>query len=498
MTNGAKLVRIGAALAIVCALAEGSSQASVARPSCALGKLSAHDAQVVQTVLTQRRAGFQRSLVGVSPSSASAAGEAFVTDLAAWLYGYPIVLVRRTILTFPRNQMVAIAGLVDPTVQTVVAPNHDTLYSVGQIDLSAGPIVIQTPPTAGRYSVVQLTDAVTDVAAYVGDGAAARTGETAVLVAPGWRGTLPPGLVVVRPATSLLWLLGRTLVSGPSDTAAAVALLSRYSLTPLGAFLAGTRDGAYVLPAFPAGRTPVSVPGGATFFDELGRDLAADPPPASDGCAIAAFAGVGIGAGRSPSTTLTGLASRALSAAAAAGHAVLDQLVAALRRAPSRVTNGWSTTTSDTGRFGTHYLDRALVAAIGLGANTTDRALYLSANRDSARRPLTGGHVYRLTFRPGRLPPVSAFWSLTLYDSRILLYANPLDRYSIGDRTAGLRRDAAGGLTIVVSHAPPGAGERANWLPAPAGRFELYLRLYEPTQAARSRRWKPPSIVCIS
>jgi hypothetical protein len=393
--------------------------------------------------------------------------------------------------------MVSIARLADTNTQSIVAPNHDTLYSVAQIDLSAGPIVIRTPPTARRYSVIQLTDAFTNAAAYIGDGSAARTGEAAAIVPPGWRGALPAGLRVVRPETKLLWLLGRTLATNTADQAAAVRLLSQYSVTPLAKYIAGTRNPPLILADFPTGRKPVTVPADVSFFDELASDLGADPAPARDACAIRAFNEVGIGAGKIPSARPARLDREALAAAAEAGRRVLSRLVDIFRQERARIVNGWSITPPDVARFGTDYLGRAVVAAIGLGANTADKALYPTTTRDLARRQLTGAHVYRLHFQRGQLPPVFQFWSLTLYDQRILFYPNPLNRYAIGDRTAGLKRDAGGGLTIIVSHRDPGAAERSNWLPAPVGQFSLYLRLYEPKRAASTNAWKPPSVVRI-
>jgi hypothetical protein len=474
----------------------GTAEADSTPAACTLGQISAHDARVLHTALSAARTRFEHSLTGVSAARAKAAGAAYTTDLAAWLYGFPTVIVRRTILTFPRNEMVSIAKLADTTTQTVVAPNHDTLYSVGQIDLSAGPVVITTPPTGGRYSVLQVTDGFTNVAAYIGDGAAARTGAKVVLVPRGWHGSLPAGLRVVRPATNLLWLLGRTLATGTADTTAAAGLLAKYSVTTLNGYLAHTPGRPLILKEFPV-RQPVTVPADATFFDLLGADLASDPAPGRDACAIRAFAKVGIGAGQAPSKTLTGLSAMALDAAARDGRGVLNGLVEILRHEPARTTNGWSTTPTDTARFGTAYLDRAFVAAIGLGANTLEKAIYLPTDRDSARRPLKGSHVYVVHFKPGELPPVDQFWSLTLYDQRILFYPNSLGRYAIGDRTRGLKHDVGGGLTIIVSHNPPAASRRSNWLPAPAGSFSLYLRLYEPKAAARHQIWKPPAVTRV-
>jgi hypothetical protein len=485
-------------LAFACAAAPGAAKqvqtAGLTTARCELGSLSPTDAKLEARLLTAASTRFENSLTRVTRRERAAAGSAFLTDLAAYIYGYPIVIVRRTILNFPRNQMVSIAKLADTSTVTVVAPNHDTLYSVGQIDLSDGPVVIHTPPTGGRYSVIQLLDAFTDVPAYLGAGAAARNGETAAIIPPGWQGQLPPGVEAIHVATKLVWLLGRTLVDSVADTPAATQLLSQYSVTPLAAYLGGTRTAPLILPDFPH-RTPVEVPTGTAFFDELSADLAADPPPARDQCALRAFAAAGIGPGQTPSTDLAGIDAKALGAAAAAGHGALDQLVAGAEHEPSHSNNGWATTPPDTGKFATAYVDRAVVAVIGLGANTNSTALYLREDRDSADRPLTGRHVYVVHFKRGQLPPVRAFWSITLYDQRLLFYGNPLGRYSLGDRSRGLRYDHNGGLTIYVSHRPPAKGKLSNWLPAPAGPFSLYLRLYEPKPAVARGHWLAPPVV---
>jgi hypothetical protein len=107
---------------------------------------------------------------------------------------------------------------------------------------------------------------------------------------------------------------------------------------------------------------------------------------------------------------------------------------------------------------------------------------------------LSGAHRYVITFKKGQLPPVRAFWSLTMYDDTLALSANRIDRYALGDRTKGLRYGKDGSLTIYVQHAPPRGRKTSNWLPAPAGRFVLYLRLYEPKPAAAQDRWMPPAI----
>ena len=232
---------------------------------------------------------------------------------------------------------------------------------------------------------------------------------------PGWQGTLPDGVRRLDTPTTLVWLLGRTLIDGQSDLPAARQVLFGYAITPLAQWVAGAR-------LVTAASTAV------------GRDS-------------------------------------------------------------QRRHNGWSMLAGDTGRFGADYASRAVTAAVGLAANTADQAVYPNTDTDSDGRLLDGRHDYELTFAPGRLPPVKAFWSLTLYGADRHFAPNPLNRFALGDRTKGLRYGRGRSLRLFVSHRPPTGRDRANWLPAPRGRFLLYLRLYEPKPAATDGRWLPPSVV---
>jgi hypothetical protein len=376
----------------------------------------------------------------------------------------------------------------------VVAPNHDTLYSVSQVDLSSGPMMIDAPATAGRYSVLQLLDAYTNVAGYVGSGSERDHAATVAVVPPGWQGSLPAGVRVIHSPTKLLWLLGRTLIDDAADLPAAKAVMAGYKLTPLAAWLAGTRKSELVLDAFPANRPHPVLPTGLAFFDAVGADLAADPPPSSDRCATAVFASAGIGAGKAPSTSTDALAKRALVAAAADGAKLVGKASTAMQQADRHTHNGWAFGSSDIGRFGTDYAMRALVAKIGLGANVPSEALYPNTAWDNHARQLSGTHDYVVTFRAGQLPPVRAFWSLTMYGADRFLVPNSIDRYTIGDRTTGLRYGRGHSLTIYISHDPPRKALRSNWLPAPAGHFQMSLRLYEPKPAAFDGRWRPPTV----
>ena len=405
--------------------------------------------------------------------------------MAAYVYGLAPVTLAATIQRFPRNTLVAIGKLADATERTVVAPNADTLYMVSRIELGDGPLVLDAPDPGERYATQQLLDAYTNDFAYIGE----RKGSWAI-VPPGYTGDAPAGVTRVEAPTKLVWLIGRIEASGSAgDVAAAARLAGEHALTPLADWLAGTRTQATVIPDFPKDRAETFVPGGLAFFDALSQRLADTPPPPRDACALRAFKTMGIAPGAHPSADIEDPGVRAALAAARRAGAQLVQSVAA--DTPRR--RGWLVGGPWIGRFGTRYLARAVITRVGLGANDTTQALYPIATTDSAGRPLDGARRYRVRFAPGQLPPVRAFWSLTAYDGHGFLADNAIHRFAIGDRTAGLRRDRDGGLTILVQHDRP-AGGTSNWLPAPSGRLRLMLRLYLPTPRAARGDWPPPVV----
>ena len=476
--------------------AAGAAPAVPSVASCALGVLDTSTRTAIPAALAREEARFAAALRGLSRAQRREAGRALGTAVAAYVYGVAPVALRATVQRFPRNGVVGIAQLAGPGTRAVVAPNHDTAYSVGRLDLTDGPLVVDLPDARRRYAVLALLDAFTNDFAYLDARAAAGGARSVVITPPGWRGTLPAGMRRVASPTRLIWLLGRTLVDGPDDMPGARRVMAAHALTPLAAWVRGERTPALILDAFPGDtRAALQLPRGLAFADALGAALGADPPPARDACALRAFATVGIGPGRTPSREVTGAVRRAALAAAPAVGARLARLGIELEERESRRRNrGWLVPGDELGRYGRSYLTRAGVAHEGLGANTRREADYPRATLDVDGRPLTGAHRYVLRFAPGELPPVRAFWSLTLYDRRSFLVENPIDRYAIGDRTRGLRRGADGSLTLYVQRSAPGGARRANWLPAPAGRFRLTMRLYEPKAAALSGRWKPPAI----
>ena len=211
-----------AALALMAALPASASAASPSVARCALGT-SAADLK-----------GFEarQILRGERNLSGRAARRAYAAGVAAYVYGLAPLSVRGTVARFPRNSIVSIGELVTPDVRTVVSPNVDTTYTVGQIDLSDGPLVVDVPDTKGRYYVLQFMDAYSNTFSYIGRRTTGTKAGSYVLVPPGYSGALPAGAKAIRSPTNLVWLIGRTLVSGQADLPAVTELMRGYTLTP--------------------------------------------------------------------------------------------------------------------------------------------------------------------------------------------------------------------------------------------------------------------------
>jgi hypothetical protein len=446
---------------------ERAPQPSV--PACALGT-SAADLRgfyAAELERAERRFGGGR-----------AARRAFSAGVAAYVYGRAPVAVHETIKGFPANQLISIAALANPSTRAVVLPNNDTTYTTGRLDLSGGPVVLDVPDTAGRYYVVQLLDAYSNTFAYVGRRATGTRAGAFAISPPGFRGALPSGIRRIESPTGRVWALGRTLVGGAADLPAVTELMRGYRVTGLAAWTAGMRQAPAVLPIFPP-LPPTPLPAGTEFFETLRQILRSDPPPARDACALRAFARVGPGIAQ---------------VAVREGERLVRRAEQRANRYSARRNNGWLIPGPYVGNYGRNYLGRAVIAAGALGANTRPETVYPLATSDSRGRPLSGAHRYVIRFPRGQLPPARAFWSLTMYGRDRYLVENEARRYSIGDRTPGLRRGDDGSLRIVIQHRRPAGDAASNWLPAPPGRFRVALRLYEPRRAVLSGAWRPPPI----
>jgi hypothetical protein len=489
----------------------GAAPASAPLASCAFGTDVPGLKGFLAPAVGQAADRYAAGLHGTDGQTRARARQVFAAAAAAYVYGLAQVSVRGTVKHLPRNEIVSVNALADPTVKTVVSPNVDTAYTVEWLDLTTGPMVINVPDTGGRFYTFQFLDGFSNAFAYVGSGSTGTHAGAYALVAPGWRGSLPAGVTRIGAPSNTVWLLGRTLVRNNADLPAVKKLQQQYESTPLTAWEGGTRQPSVVLSQYPP-TIPRTVPTGAEFIATLNKEMNIDPPPATDECALEAMAPAGVQVAHPtpeqsllddlsdqapPLPPIAGdpVANAALGAGTAAGAQLIASAGAALSAASRKSSNGWEVLGDWVGRYATRYLGRAIVARDLLGANTPEQSIYPIAGADVTGRALDGGHRYTIRFAKGKLPPVNAFWSLTMYDGSDFLYANPIDRYAIGDRTAGLHYAHDGSLTLDLQHdRPADPAQRANWLPAPSGSFHVILRLYQPHAAALDGRWKPAPI----
>jgi hypothetical protein len=451
------------------------------------------------------------------PAGGAAYQHALQLGVRAYVYGYPLLDTNRVFLSStsvnvpngagagPVNQFSNIRRLTDPSDKTVVAPNHDTLYSIAWLRLGQQPVVVHMPIVRGRFVVFELIDPYTENFANIGS-VGLPPGNYAV-TAPGWRGRLPKGVRQIRSPYNRVWIIGRTYIRGAADAPNVVRIQNEFSITPLNKWGTGWRPARprhvdrvakkYTVPGTGPGQNALA------FFDALGDQLGQFPPPAADRPLLRQLATVGIGPGLHPSSNpkLSAAVRRGLRAAVSAGAAQVSADLTATYATNAPRHNGWLV--ARTGSYGTDYARRAVVDKVGLGAPVSQLAMYPFTVTDSQLNPLTGANRYVAHIPARDLPfPAKAFWSLTMYDSNGFFVPNSAHVYLINNRS-GVRRDRDGSLDIYIQPtAPSSAAQRQNWLPSPAGRsFRLILRLYEPIGIGGilGGRWQPPLVLpCLA
>jgi hypothetical protein len=311
------------------------------------------------------------------------------------------------------------------------------------------------------------------------------------IVGPDWNGSLPDRVKAIKSPTNTVWIIGRILVNGPTDVSNVTALQDQLTLTPLSQFekpsgTGGTQARPYSDKLQPSGNAREDV----KFFEELRVALKNNPPSKGEEALMATFNRIGLGRNETPyAGNMDPAVVEGLVQAIPVGKQIVTD---ALMNMKGSDNNGWTYRT-DIGAYSYDYLTRAAVAEGGLGANLPEEAVYPKAQADSDGKPLNGADKYVIHFTAGKMPPVDAFWSLTLYNaSTFMLVANPIDRYAIGDRTQGLKYNADGSLDIYIQHDAP--LERSNWLPAPEGDFYLILRIYQPKPQVLNGTYQIPPV----
>lgn len=421
------------------------------------------------------------------------------TTADAYLYGYPLVIMDQTHQEMVREMGVGTnsfshsLSLPGPEDRKVVRPNNDTLYSLAWLDLSDTPQVVTVPAMEDRYYVIPFYDAWTNVFASVGTRTTGNDAGDYALVGPNWQGDEPEGLPVIKAPTNMVWIIGRIQINGTSDIPSIAALQQGFSITPLPRWLQGERAASGTVDREDASDEErlsvletVDAMDARTFFTALNHLMRDQAPAAVDEPLLGEIARLDIGPGLmfDPGVLTEFAMNEALTI-------VRNKLRAAMSEDRAGLS-GWSIARDSIGVYGTDYLTRAFVALIGLGALTPEEAIYPLAEVDREGQGLAGSYRYRLHFEADQIPPADAFWSLTMYDELGFLVANPIDRYLLGDRD-NMVYNPDGSLDIYLQHRNPGE-TAANWLPTPAGKFAVTLRLYLPGEAALNGNWNPPGI----
>jgi len=438
------------------------------------------------------------------------ATEAYEIGKEAYIYLLPQVameLTRRITTSVPSpqptgyaptNQLGYQATLPDASFKDVVRANVDTLYGSAWFDVSQEPILVEVPDIGDRFYVLQFLNLWTDVIADPGTRITPPGGHTYALVGPGWVGDLPAGVEKIESDTDIVWLISRLRVDGDQDLQNVTALYDQFKLIPLSAY------GQPYEPPQGMGAEPgwdVTTPPllqirqmeADTFFPLAADLLMNNPPYPADAPVIERMATIGIIPGQPFDwNALSPDLQQALDQAAQDGLAE----VSATPRA-GEIKNGWSMATNTdlggAGRFGTNYIQRAVVALTGLGVNLAEDAVYPLTYEDGEGQALNGAYRYRLRFPEGQLPPAQGFWSLTMYDQDAFFIDNPIDRYAVGDRS-NLATNADGSVDIYIQHEPPADHQQSNWLPAPEGDFNMSMRLYWPDESVLNGDWVPPAL----
>ncbi len=387
------------------------------------------------------------------------------------------------------NAYAHVTGLATPTRALFRAPNNDTLYSTAWLDVRHEPAILTAPDTHGRYYTAQLMDMFSDTLTNIGPRLYGTGAGVFAVVGPGWSGDLPSQVThVIHSETPFVLILLRILVDGPDDVPAVVALQQQFRIASLSCFRQGA-DG--IDPAAHDDAPLFEAPDARAWFARLDDFLRMTPVRDGEASAMAQFAAIGIGPGVATQQF------PADDAMLARAHVDAVKVAQAVGPTAGDLENGWRVMRRGIGAYGFDYVQRASVWVGGPLANVVEESLYPSTILDSHGDMLTGkGKRYVVHFAPGQTPPVAFFWSLTIYKlSDGMLVENPINRYSVGDRTKGLIYGADGSLSIYVQQDAPGEDERANWLPAPDEPFYLTLRLYGPKEAAIKGEWQPPAVI---
>jgi hypothetical protein len=431
--------------------------------------------------------------------------EVLNTLVNAYIFGYPLVTMEMTrrVMTnveastgtrAPIGHFAHMKSYPDASFRDVTAPNADTLYSAIWIDLSSEPYVFSIPDSDGRYFLMPLLDAWTNVFHVPGSRTTGTNQQRFAISGPSYKGRLPDYMTHYKSTTNLVWIIGRTYCNGtPDDYDKAHAFQEKLSMVPISAY-----EKPYAAPpgrvhpqinmTVPV-RNQVNALDVRTYFNILCASMKNNPPVVADAEIVAQMAQVGLIAGEQFSPD--NLDAEVREAMPMIADYAVEQIMEHAKH--NKTMDGWMYCL-DTGTYGTNYLQRAFITAIALGANRPQDAVYSTSEADPYGNQYNGANKYVMHFDVGRTPPVNAFWSLTMYDENFFFIDNPLNRFNVSSRT-NFKRNDDGSIDIYIQRESPGAELETNWLPAPAGRFKLMMRMYWPKAEVSQGRFSLPPVL---
>lgn len=436
--------------------------------------------------------------------------EANAIGVDAYLYFYSLItmdLTRRQSTNIapgkevgkgPMNAFTNVREYPPGDYKGVVRVNFDTLYSLAWLDMTKEPMVVSAPDTNGRYYLLPMLDMWTDVFASPGWRTTGTQAGNFLITPPGWNGAVPARMTRISAPTPFVWVLGRTQTNGPPDYAAVHKIQDGYKVTPLSGWGQLPKPVEVKIDSTVDMKTPpkdqVDTMLAGKYFAYAAELLKVNPPHITDQPIIAQLKKIGFEVGKSFDLDKADPAvRRALENAPSEAQQLMAWKVPTL----ARVANHWSMNTDTMGVYGNYYLKRAIVTQLGLGANLPEDAIYPLNLGDEAGRPLDGVNKYTLHFDKDDMPPVNAFWSVTLYDSQGFQVPNSLNRFAVSNWMP-FKYNGDGSLDLYFQNENPGTGKQANWLPAPQGSFNLTMRLYAPKSEALTGKWNPPPVTRVA
>jgi hypothetical protein len=381
---------------------------------------------------------------------------------------------------------------IKPEQTFVACPNQDVAYGAGYFALDKDPVVFQVPDFGNRFWIYALYDARTDEFAETGKPYGTKPGFY-MIVGPNWKGKVPAGITaVVRSSTELAFTAPRIFKDDTAeDTKVVQSVLGQIMFYPLSKFdgKMKTTDWSKVphfpVPAGPAGETKWVVP--EKFFDQLPGVMKLVPPLPGEEALYAWIGSVFEAAAKDPATK------KALVESFVAADKELIAPLFQWKHNGRDAGNGWYSPVNNA-QWGTDYLNRTGTAKSNMYDNKPDETKYIYRDFDSKGQQLRGKNLYTVTFPRGQLPPVKGFWSLTLYNEHHLFHPNKLNRYSLGTKSKSLQYNPDGSLTLYFGAKSPGKNKETNWVPAPEGKFSLYIRAYWAEKAILDGTWMPPNV----